>query len=436
MMEQAEAILERMIALHPKSIDLGLERMHVLLDKLGNPHHALPPTIHVAGTNGKGSTSAFIRAMAEAAGLKVHVYSSPHLVHFHERIRLAGSFVSDEALVEALQICEKANDGAPITFFEITTVAAFLLFSQHPADLLVLEVGLGGRLDATNVIDKPLASVITPIAHDHENFLGPDLEGIAREKAGILKPGVPAIFASQGDVVRKVLEAEARTVRAGPVLIGGQDWMSYEEHGRMVFQGERGLLDLPLPRLGGRHQLMNAGVAIATLKAVMPDFDDKAIEAGLINVRWPARLQRLAQGQLLDLLPREVELWLDGGHNPQAGLALASALADLEEKAPRPLHMIVGMLSTKDPSGYFTPFKGLAKEIITVPVSGSAAGIEPVELARIAQETGIPASAAGSLEEALKKLDLQKLQGAPRILICGSLYLAGAVLAANGTPPV
>ena len=436
MMEQAEAILERMIALHPKSIDLGLDRMHVLLDKLGNPHQSLPPTIHVAGTNGKGSTSAFIRAMAEAAGLKVHVYSSPHLVHFHERIRLAGSFVSDEALVEALQICEKANDGSPITFFEITTIAAFLLFSQHPADLLLLEVGLGGRLDATNVIDKPLASVITPIAHDHENFLGTDIKGIAREKAGILKKDVPAIFASQEDEVRDVLEAEAKAVRAGPVVIGGQDWMSYEEHGRMIFQGESGLLDLPLPRLGGRHQLMNAGLAIATLKQVLPDLDDKAIDAGLVNVRWPARLQRLTKGTLLDLVPRDAELWLDGGHNPQAGRALASALADLEEKAPRPLHMIVGMLSTKEPSGYFAPFKGLARDIITVPVSGSAAGIEPVELARIAQEAGIPASAAGSLEEALKRLALQKLPEAPRILICGSLYLAGAALAANGTPPV
>ncbi len=435
-MEQAEAILERMIALHPKSIDLGLDRMHVLLDKLGNPHQSLPPTIHVAGTNGKGSTSAFIRAMAEAAGLKVHVYSSPHLVHFHERIRLAGSFVSDEALVEALQICEKANDGAPITFFEITTVAAFLLFSRHPADLLLLEVGLGGRLDATNVIDKPLASVITPIAHDHENFLGSDIKGIAREKAGILKKDVPAIFASQDDEVRDVLEAEARAVRAGPVFIGGQDWMSYEQHGRMIFQGESGLLDLPLPRLGGRHQLMNAGLAIATLKQVLPDLGDKAIDTGLVNVRWPARLQRLKKGALLDLVPRDGELWLDGGHNPQAGRALASALADLEEKAPRPLHMIVGMLSTKEPSGYFAPFKGLAKDIITVPVTGSAAGIEPVELARIAQEAGIPASAAGSLEEALKRLALQKLPEAPRILICGSLYLAGAALAVNGTPPV
>ena len=434
-MEQAEAILDRMIALHPKSIDLGLERVEQLLEKLGNPHLAVPPTIHVAGTNGKGSTSAFMRAMAEAAGLKVHVYSSPHLVHFRERIRLAGTFVCDEALVEALKICEEVNAGEPITFFEITTVAAFLLFSQHPADLLLLEVGLGGRLDATNVIANPIASVITPIAHDHENFLGPDIAGIAREKAGILKAGVPAIFAPQGDKVRAVLEEQAQKVRTGPVMIGGQDWMSYEEHGRMVFQGDSGLLDLPLPRLGGQHQLMNAGTAIATLKQSVPIICDKAIEEGLNKVQWPARLQRLTSGLLLDLLPKEVELWLDGGHNPQAGVALSSALADLEEKAPRPLHMIVGMLNTKDPSGYLSPFKGLVKDVITVPVSGSDAGIAPVELARIAQACGIPASAAGSLEEALRRLELQNLRPAPRILIGGSLYLAGAALAYNGTPP-
>ena len=265
-MEQAEAILDRLIKLHPKSIDLGLDRIKALLGKLGNPHLSLPPTIHVAGTNGKGSTSAFLRAMLEADGKSVHVYSSPHLVHFHERIRLAGSYVSDEKLVETLRRCEEVNGDEPITFFEITTVVAFVLFAEMPADFLILEVGLGGRLDATNVIEDPIATVITPIAHDHEGFLGSEITGIAREKAGILKKGVPAIFAPQSDEVRDTLEEEARQVRTGPLLIGGQDWLSYEEHGRLVFQGESGLMDLPMPRLSGQHQLTNAGTAIATMK--------------------------------------------------------------------------------------------------------------------------------------------------------------------------
>ncbi|PLW75891.1 bifunctional folylpolyglutamate synthase/dihydrofolate synthase [Cohaesibacter celericrescens] len=434
-MDKAEAILERMIALHPKSIDLGLERVTALLNKLGDPHLALPPTIHVAGTNGKGSTSAFMRSMAEAAGKVVHVYASPHLVHFHERIRLAGRYVSDEALIDALLECERVNDGNPITFFEITTVAAFLLFSQHPADLLILEVGLGGRLDATNVIKKPAATVVTPIAHDHEGFLGSEITGIAREKAGIFKSSAPAILAPQSDDVREALEQKARSVGTGPLSIGGQDWLSYEEHGRLIFQDEFGLMDLPLPRLGGRHQLINAGTAIASLRVVFPDLPDRAIEQGMGDVNWPARMQRLNEGKLHALLPKDAELWLDGGHNPQAGHALASALADLEEKAPRPLHMIVGMLNTKDPQGYFAPFKGLAKDIITVPIPGSIAAIDPVALAQVAQESGIPASAAASLDEALKRLGLQNLKPAPRILIAGSLYLAGAVLSANGTPP-
>ncbi|WP_319530521.1 folylpolyglutamate synthase/dihydrofolate synthase family protein [uncultured Cohaesibacter sp.] len=394
-----------------------------------------PPRIHIAGTNGKGSTSAFLRAMAEADGKRVHVYTSPHLVHFRERIRLAGTLVSDARLVEALLACEKANGDTPITFFEITTVAAFLLFAQNPADLLILEVGLGGRLDATNVIDFPALSVITAIAHDHEGFLGSELSGIAREKAGIFKPGVPVVVAPQSDEVRAVLEKEATRAHTGPVAYAGQDWMSYEEHGRLVFQSEDRFLDLPMPRLGGRHQLDNAGTAIAAIKTLYPDMPDRSIAEGLVKVDWPARLQRLTEGNLLRLLPADAELWLDGGHNPQAGHALSSALADLEEKAPKPLLMIIGMLVTKKPHGYFAPFKGLAREIITVPIPGSHAGVDPVELASMAQQAGIPASAAASLEEALKRFSLQQHNVAPRILIGGSLYLAGSALAANGTPP-
>ncbi len=435
MTEETEAILERLVGLHPKSIDLELGRIERLLGKLGNPQLSLPPTIHIAGTNGKGSTSAFLRAIAEAAGKTVHVYTSPHLVRFCERIRLAGTLVSEATLLDALRRCEIANDGEPITFFEITTTAAFLLFSEHPADLLILEVGLGGRFDATNVIVDPLATVITPIAHDHEGFFGSKISRIAWEKAGIMKKGIPAIWAQQEEEVRTVLEEEAAKVGAGPLAIGGQDWMSYEEHGRLLFQGESGLMDLPLPRLGGRHQLANAGVAIATTRQVMPEITDEQIAKGLTSVDWPARLQRLTSGTLLQQLPKDVELWLDGGHNPHAGLAVASAFADLEEKAPRPLHMIVGMLNTKDPAGYFAPFKGLAKDIITVPIIGNDAGRDPVELAQIAQQAGIPASAAGSVDEALKRLTLMNLKPAPRILIAGSLYLAGNILRDNGTPP-
>lgn len=434
--DQAEDILNRLIGLHPKSIDLGLERLERLLERLDNPHRSLPPVIHVAGTNGKGSTCAFLRAMSEAAGLKTHVYSSPHLVHFRERIRLAGELVSNEALTEALLECERANDGEPITFFEITTAAAFLLFSRVQADLLILEVGLGGRLDATNVIDAPLVSVISVIAHDHEGFLGSDIEGIAREKAGILKPGCPAVFAPQiNDQVRDTLEQEARRKKAGPVLIGGQDWQCYEEHGGIVYQSSDRLQPFSLPRLGGRHQIMNAGLAIAALEASGLDLSEKAIEAGLARVDWPARLQRITEGLLLEQLPKETELWLDGGHNPQAGHALACALADFEERSPKPLHMIVGMLNTKDPGGYFAHFKGLVSEVITVPITESDAAIEPMELARIAQEAGLPATAASSLEEAIKRMTLMQTGTAKRLLIGGSLYLAGEALSLNGTLP-
>lgn len=434
--DQAEVILDRLIGLHPKSIDLGLDRLERLLERLGSPHKSLPPVIHVAGTNGKGSTCAFLRAMSEAAGLKTHVYSSPHLVHFRERVRLAGELVSNEALTEALLECERVNEGEPITFFEITTAAAFLLFSRVEADLLILEVGLGGRLDATNVIDKPLVSVISVIAHDHEGFLGSDIEGIAREKAGILKPGCPAVFAPQiSDQVRDVLEQEARDKKAGPILIGGQDWQCYEEHGGIVYQSPDRLQPYPMPRLGGRHQIMNAGLAIAALEASGLDIPEKAIEDGLVNVDWPARLQRLTEGLLLEQLPKDTELWLDGGHNPQAGHALACALADFEERAPKPLHMIVGMLNTKDPGGYFSHFKGLVSDVITVPITESDAAIEPMELARIAQEAGLPATAASSLEEAVKRIALLQRGTPKRLLIGGSLYLAGEALSANGTPP-
>lgn len=435
-MQQINDLLTRLSALHPKEIDLGLARLEDLLAKMGNPHLSLPPVIHIAGTNGKGSTTAFLRAMLEAQGLHVHVYTSPHLVDFRERIRLAGHLVTKEQLLEALQVCEQLNAKDQVTFFEITTAAALWLFAKVPADVVLLEVGLGGRLDATNVIPKPAMTMITPIARDHEEFLGSDMRGIAREKAGIFKPDCPAVIGPQSDIIREELESQARQQHTGPLSIHGQDWMSYEEHGRLVYQDENGLLDLPLPRLLGQHQISNAGMAIAALrmlaeKGVLPLSDD-ALAQGLQKVRWPGRLQKLNSGPLVDLAPKGAEVWLDGGHNPQAGQVLAAALADLEDRSSRPLHMIVGMLKTKDPAGYFQAFKGLARDVITVPVASQPNGQDPVELANLAVKAGVPASAASSVFQALQKLALIPREAPPRILIAGSLYLAGEVLKANG----
>jgi dihydrofolate synthase / folylpolyglutamate synthase len=431
----SSAILDRLVALHPRRIDLSLGRMTDLLERLGHPERDVPPVIHVAGTNGKGSTVAFLRAMLEAAGKRVHVYTSPHLVRFHERIRLAGTLVEEDVLVSALEEVERINDGAAITQFEITTAAAFLLFARVPADVLLLEVGLGGRLDATNVIERPLASVITSVSIDHTGFLGDTVEQIAIEKAGVMKRGVPAIISGQSDAVRDVLEVCAARVRA-PMLISGQDWQAREERGRFVFEDENGLLDLPLPRLAGRHQHENAGTAIATLRA-LPELRIGAadIETGLQTVQWPARLQRLTTGTLLDLLPEGAELWLDGGHNPDGGRVVASTMAELEERVARPLILVAGMLNTKDSEGFFEPFSGLASTVLTVPIAGSENSLPAEEVAAAADFAGLPALPYASLEEALRAVEVEDENLPPRVLITGSLYLAGEVLAANGTPP-
>ncbi|AXS38906.1 folylpolyglutamate synthase/dihydrofolate synthase family protein [Breoghania sp. L-A4] len=437
-MDQSTAVLERLLGLHPKEIDLSLDRLQRLLDALGNPERSLPPTIHIAGTNGKGSTTAFMRAILEADGKSVHVYTSPHLVRFHERIRLGqpggGRLVADDVLNAALLRCEYVNDGAQITFFEISTAVALCLFAEHPADVLLLEVGLGGRFDATNVIEKPIVSVITAISLDHERFLGSRLEGIALEKAGILKRGAPAVTSPQDDVVRAVIEAEAEALGA-PLAIGGQDWSAFEEHGRLIYQDEGGLLDLPLPRLTGQHQVVNAGTAIAALRAagVWPGMS--ATEQGLRTVSWPARLQRLTHGRLFKHAPEGADIWLDGGHNPAAGVAIASAMADLDDRLDRPLYLVCGMLNTKDPIGFFRPFEGLARHVMTIPLISSAAGISAEDLARNAAEAGLDCEPAPSIDAALKRVGQLCGDGPPRILICGSLYLAGDALALNGTPP-
>ncbi|MGA9797297.1 MAG: folylpolyglutamate synthase/dihydrofolate synthase family protein [Rhizomicrobium sp.] len=428
------AILERLLALHPKRIDLVLDRIERLLAALGHPEKKLPPIIHVAGTNGKGSTCAFTRAMLEAQGLKVHVYTSPHLVHFHERIRIAGHIIGEDELTATLDDCERANEGEPITFFEITTAAAFLAFSRHVADALVLEVGLGGKYDATNVI-KPAISVITPVGLDHQEFLGSQLTGIAAEKAGIIKPRVPVVVGPQDDAARDVIMRRADALSA-PAFFFGQDYFAHGEHGRMVYQDGDGLLDLPLPRLPGSHQIENAAGAIAALRHAHKGWArEDAVEQGLRHVEWPARLQRLTKGPLVALAPKGAEVWLDGGHNPHAANAVAQAMADFEERAEKPLYLICGMLRTKDSEGFFAPFRGLARHVTTVTIDGEDASRGAGELYDMARAAGLEASPADDLEDAMMQVDAwtrgRQRDSAPRILICGSLYLAGKVLAEN-----
>jgi dihydrofolate synthase/folylpolyglutamate synthase len=438
-MAPIDSIVARLTALHPKRIDLSLDRLQHLLAALDHPEKKLPPIIHVAGTNGKGSTIAFLRAILEAAGKRVHTYTSPHLVRFNERFRLGapgeGKLVSDEELTAVMEECERVNAGAPITVFEITTAAGLLLFARHPADVLLLEVGLGGRLDATNVIENPLATIITRVSIDHTDFLGDSLEKIASEKAGILKRGVPAVIAAQSRDALAVIERQAAKVHA-PLKIAGEDWTATEERGRLVYQDEAGLLDLPPPRLYGRHQYENAGLAIAALRTIKQfTIPAAAFDTGMAKADWPARLHRLGHGPLVDLAPAGSELWLDGGHNPDGGRAIAAALADLEERVSRPLVLIVGMLANKDCEGFLSNFAGLARRTIAVPVPGAEKGLTAEAVAGTARAIGLSATSRDSLSEALdaaRKLDLDP---PPRILITGSLYLAGEVLRENGMSP-
>ncbi|WP_181708010.1 bifunctional folylpolyglutamate synthase/dihydrofolate synthase [Chthonobacter rhizosphaerae] len=440
-MTRSLAIIDRLAALHPKGYDLTLGRIQRLLKALGSPETRIPPVFHVAGTNGKGSTVAFLRAILEAAGLRVHTDTSPHLVSYNERYRLAtgpgtSAFVDDDRFADALARAEAANGQEPITLFELLTAAGFLLFAETPADVVLLEVGLGGRFDSTNVIDEPLVSVITSISLDHQAFLGDTVEKIAFEKAGIIKGGRPVVLSPNGDSIREVFERVVRDVKAGPLYVGGQDFTAFEEHGRLVFQDADGLLDLPLPRLLGRHQIQNAGTAIAAIRASGLDIPTRAFETGLETVDWPARLQRLTHGALVTAAPAGSEVWLDGGHNPGAGEVVASAMADLEDRLPRPLFLIAGMLTTKDPAGFFGPFAGLVRHVFTVPIPQSEAAWAPEPLAEAAIAAGLSAQPVSGPEEALRLLgEGWQFERSPRILICGSLYLAGDVLALNGTPP-
>jgi dihydrofolate synthase/folylpolyglutamate synthase len=440
-MSAAEAEIERLMTLHPKGFDLSLERITRLLGRLGNPHRQLPPVIHVAGTNGKGSACAFARALLEAAGYTVHVHTSPHLVRWHERYRLGaeggGRLVEDAVFADALRRVGEANRGEAITVFEILTAVCFLLFSEHPADACIIEVGLGGRFDATNVIEHPAVSLIMPIALDHEAFLGDRAELIAVEKAGIIKPGAPVVIGAQdSDAARQVLIDTAERLRC-PTEIYGQEFLAFEENKRLIYQDQTRLMDLPLPLLPGRHQISNAAAAIAAVTAAGFTLTDRAAETAMTRVEWPARMQRLTQGRLFDLAPPGAEIWLDGGHNPNAGIAVAEALAEQEERFARPLFLIAGMINTKDQTGFFHAFAGMARHVYTVPVRASEAGVPNAELAVRAEAAGLSAEPVDSVANALRLLrdNWDDDQIAPRILICGSLYLAGEVLAENGTPP-
>jgi len=419
----SDAILQRMMALHPKIIDLTLDRVWRLLAALGNPQDHLPPVIHVAGTNGKGSTQAMIRAGLESAGKKVHAYTSPHLARFHERIRVAGELISEPDLTALLDECYAANGDAPITFFEITTCAAFLAFARTPADYLLLEVGLGGRLDATNVVAHPALTIITPVSLDHQQYLGETVDLIAGEKAGILKRGVTCVVGPQEEA--GLASIEARAARLGcPLLTAGQHWQSFEDRGRLVFQDENGLLDLPLPNLPGPHQIENAGAAIAALRFL--GFDADACEAAVTRAFWPARMQRLRQGPLVEAAPG-VELWLDGGHNPSAGQAIAATLTRLPA---RPTYLICGMLNTKDVRGFMAPLNGLALALHAVSIPGEANTLPAEVTAEAARSAGLTALTAATVGEALR--DIAAHDPHARVLICGSLYLAGSILRENG----
>jgi dihydrofolate synthase / folylpolyglutamate synthase len=435
----AAGLIDQLSAIHPKGYDLSLGRIRTLLSHLDNPHLRIPPPIHVAGTNGKGSTIAFCRAILEAAGKIVHVHTSPHLVHWHERFRIGapggGRLVGDAALESVIARVADTNNGEPITVFELLSAAMFVLFSEHPADFSLIEVGLGGRFDATNVLENPLISVITNVSLDHQAQLGDREELIAQEKAGIIKRGCPVVIGPQPDTVRAVLE-EAALDRGAPTIVAGQDFTFLEQGGRLVYQDNSGLLDLPLPRLRGAHQLANAATAIATIRHCHNAISEVALEKAMETAYWPGRMERLRQGKLHEAVDSSVELWIDGGHNPSAGLAIASVIADLEERAPMPVFLVAAMLTTKEPEPFFRAFAGLVEHAFTVPVPATEAGYPARELAEAARRAGLNASACLSVADALGAVSGLLAENEPgRVLICGSLYLIGDVLRNNGTLP-
>ena len=425
--QTSDRILERLSRLHPKLIDLSLGRVERLLAALGNPQDELPPAVHVAGTKGKGSTVATMRACLEAAGYRVHAYISPHLVHFHERIRLAGRLIEEDALIALLKECERANGDAPITFFEITTAAAFLAFARTPADVVLLETGLGGRLDATNVVRRPAVTAITPVSLDHQAFLGDTIPEIAGEKAGILKLGVTAVIAPQLNEAATVIEARAASVGA-PLYRWKHEWRCDASGAGMRYEGTRWEFDLPLPSLIGAHQIVNAGTAIACLERLANfSLTREAIATGLRHIDWPARLQLLRRGPLIDAVPADWEVWLDGGHNPLAGEVLGEVAAGWHDS---PLYLVVGMMNTKDAAGFIAPLAKHARALWAVTIPGEKNALPAETIVDAAASVGLPAQTADSVLAAIRGIPTRDGNG--RVLICGSLYFAGKVLAENG----
>ena len=434
---RADRLISEILQVHPKGFDLSLGRIAHLLEKLGNPQHLLPPIIHIAGTNGKGSTSAFSRTLLEKAGYSVHTHTSPHLVRWHERFRLGGKggshLVSDDVLAGALTQVMSKNGDDKITLFEVLTATALVLFAEYPADAVILEVGLGGRFDATNVIKNPAVSVITPVSMDHEAFLGDTIEKIAFEKAGIIKPKRPLVIGYQEeDGAQNVLIQRAEAV-GSPYRLYGRDFQAFEQHGRMVFQDNTQLLDLPLPKLKGHHQLTNAATAISAVRQAGFELSVSQISDAVAETFWPARLQPITSGTIHSLAPAGAEILLDGGHNPAAGQALRAEMRALSMRAPRPLYIITGMINTKNSAGFLVHFKDLAVEVITVPITSTDAAVPAAELAEVAKSVGLSARALPDFKCAMQHIfNKERL---PRILICGSLYLAGEFLKANHTIP-
>lgn len=428
MISKIDAALERLSALHPKLIDLGLDRTFEILEALGNPHYHLPPTIHLAGTNGKGSTAAFLRAMAEQAGLSVHVYSSPHLCRFHERIRLAGTLIDDETLISLLEEVETANAGRPITFYEVTTAAAFLAFSRTPADLLILETGLGGELDSTNVLDAPAATILTPIDRDHEQFLGSDLGEIARTKSGIMRSSTPCISAQQQPIVADMIAKCAQDLNV-PLTIVSQPQSGTATAAFRLKLGEE-IYDCPKPSLFGAHQTQNAALAITALYEAQRHgkltINIDAAIAGIAMAHWPGRIQHLQTGLLAKQVPAG-EFWLDGAHNAHGAAALVDSLQSLSDGK---WSLIVGLLNTRPPQAFFTQLQTIAAEIHAISIPDQPASLSAEEIAEAARSIGLKATPHPNLDTALKNLSNKN-----PVAICGSLYLAGYVLGKNGTLP-
>ncbi len=432
---KSDALINKLSEIHPKGFDLSLDRISALLEKLGRPQDKLPPVIHVAGTNGKGSTLAFTRAILEAQGYKVHVHTSPHLVNWHERYRLAGTLVSDDTLADAIKRVADANDNQPITVFELLCAVMFVLFSEHEADFALVEVGLGGRFDATNVIENPLVCAITPVALDHQAFLGDTISAIAFEKAGIIKRRVPVAVGIQQDEALETIEKVARK-NAAPAQISGQGFDSYRDATGFVFQDEDGLLDLPLPKLAGEHQLENAALAIAAIRSANIEVSSEAFAKGMRNVTWPGRLEKLPCGKITKQLLDHSDIWIDGGHNPSAGEAIAAELVRQDAMTSRKTLLVCGMINTKEPFGYFKPYEALDAEVFAIPVAMSEASIAPETLVEVAQSAGLTTQCFVSLQAAICEVS-KRLKQTPdmRILFCGSLYMVGEVLELNETPP-